>query len=346
MLSIAFVQAALKARRQLPTGHVTGVSVKSRKVTGSGATLARLAIAYSSDAPAEAPRRVVAKIAAGDAAAPARRELRFYRLAGPRLACSPTPKLVGVAFGFDDERLVLLFEDLEVLGYTPATGSVAAQDLSDLADLLAGLHAPFWGGAWPGEMDFSEPQTSSTRQSQAWPLSVVEANALTGRAALVAFLETKAASLTADDADRLMRLADVWPILMTTRSRQGRLTLIHGDFHLVGNVFLKAGAPPRVIDWSEAKPGLGPHDLAYALISQETQDRAARDIALLARYHAGLVAAGVEDYTFEQAVWDYRFALLTNLFQSARQSNTAWMGKTLTAVSALGAWALLQGWRG
>jgi hypothetical protein len=346
MLSIAFVEAALRARRQLPGGHVTGVSVLDRQVTGSGATVARLAIAYSAEAPAEVPRRVVAKIAAGEAAGPARRELRFYRLAGPRLAPLPAPRLVGAAFGFDDDRLVLLFEDLEVLGYMPAKGPVSTEALDALTDLLADLHAPFWGGRWPQEMDFSEPQASSTRQSQAWPLAVIEANAATGRAAVTAFLESHEADLGPDDAARLQRLAGAWPGLIAARSALGHVTLIHGDFHLVGNVFLKAGAPPRAVDWSEAKPGLGPHDLAYALISQATPDRASRDDTLVARYHARLLAAGVQAYPLDQALWDYRLALLTNLFQAARQSNLTWMRKTLSAAAHLGAWRLLEGWRG
>jgi hypothetical protein len=40
----------------------------------------------------------------------------------------------------------------------------------------------------------------------------------------------------------------------------------------------------RVIDWSELKPGLGPHDLAYCLHMAPTADRPARDRALLRRY--------------------------------------------------------------
>ncbi|WP_241996362.1 aminoglycoside phosphotransferase family protein [Kribbella antiqua] len=35
--------------------------------------------------------------------------------------------------------------------------------------------------------------------------------------------------------------------------------MIHGDFHFLGNIFFAPNdVRPQVIDWSEAKPGLGP----------------------------------------------------------------------------------------
>jgi hypothetical protein len=110
--------------------------------------------------------------------------------------------------------------------------------------------------------------------------------------------------------------------------------------------FLKAVSAditrPRVIDWSELKPGLGPHDLAYCLLSAPTQDRPARDLALLRRYWEGLGAAGVEEYGWELCLWDYRFSLLTNLFQSVFQKSLTWFRRTAALIAELDCRAALR----
>ena len=93
------------------------------------------------------------------------------------------------------------------------------------------------------------------------------------------------------------------------------ITLIHGDFHFLGNVFFAPNdVRPKVIDWSEAKPGLGPHDLAYCLTVVPADDRLARDRVLLRRYWDGLRDAGVDDYSWELCDWDFRFSVFCNLF--------------------------------
>jgi len=77
---------------------------------------------------------------------------------------------------------------------------------------------------------------------------------------------------------------------------------------------------------------LGPHDVAYALISAGTEDRTTRDTALLRRYHDRLRAAGITGYPWPLCVWDYRFALLTNLLQYVLQDSLRWLRKT-TAIA-------------
>jgi len=54
-----------------------------------------------------------------------------------------------------------------------------------------------------------------------------------------------------------------------------------------------------------------------------------RDLALLHRYWEGLRAASVEA-TAGSAVsqWDYRFSLITNLFQAVFQGSAFWFRKT------------------
>src|SRR5262249_32330826 len=128
-----------------------------------------------------------------------------------------------------------------------------------------------------------------------------------------------------------------WERRFVARAAGGRaITLIHGDFHLLGNIFFAAGEPrPRVIDWSQLKPGLGPHDLAYCLSAVPAADRPARDRALLRRYWERLRAAGVEQYGWDLCQWDYRFSILTNLFQSLFQSSLFWFRRSAALIAEL-----------
>lgn len=95
-------------------------------------------------------------------------------------------------------------------------------------------------------------------------------------------------------------------------------------------------------DWSELKPGLGPHDLAYCLFSVPSSDRRARDLSLLRRYWEGLRAAGIESYSWDLCQWDYRFSILTNLFQAVFQRSLAWFRKTAAVAAELDCRAALH----
>ena len=111
MLSLAFLTGALRARGGLTVGRLTGVKVEAQWRANSGATVARLALDYDAAAPISSPRRVVAKIAEGDALDPSRRELRFYRLIAPSIPEGLAPRLFGAGVGLEEGKIVLLFED-------------------------------------------------------------------------------------------------------------------------------------------------------------------------------------------------------------------------------------------
>ena len=95
---------------------------------GPGATIARLALTYEG-APDDAPATLIVRIATGeDALAAAREDLRFHRLEAPQMDPPPRPRLLGAAAGLEQDRLVLLFED--VAGAAVASGAPEATGLS------------------------------------------------------------------------------------------------------------------------------------------------------------------------------------------------------------------------
>lgn len=111
---------------------------------------------------------------------------------------------------------------------------------------------------------------------------------------------------------------------------RGPTTVLHGDAR-VGNVLFHNPPDDAVtfIDWQAARTGKGVFDVAYFLaLSVDGEVRRAHETDLLRRYHDGLVAGGVADYSFEQLWHDYRmsqvltFAFVTLPFMSAESSSS------------------------
>ncbi|HWU89989.1 MAG TPA: aminoglycoside phosphotransferase family protein, partial [Kofleriaceae bacterium] len=308
----------------------------------SSAEVARLRVALSDG---REPFTAIGKSATGAGLAAARRELRFFQHLAP---CwdHPAPGLLGAWEERHGEhaRLLLVTEDLGARGYALPRDGVSEAQLDAVTDTLATLHTRFWEDLFVEVLDPAHPAPSVTRAAQAWPAGVIGAHAAAARDEAARFLEAVSAEITVAERALLQDLLEDWEHRFQARAAGGRsITLIHGDFHLLGNIFFAADEPrPRVIDWSELKPGLGPHDLAYCLLSAPATNRPARDLALLRRYWEGLRAAGVEAYGWDLCQWDYRFSLLTNLFQSVFQNSLVWFRKTAALIAELDCRAALR----
>jgi hypothetical protein len=91
-------------------------------------------------------------------------------------------------------------------------------------------------------------------------------------------------------------------------------TIVQGDFRM-DNLFFGTNpdhAPIALSDWQGLLRGKAAHDIAYFLSqSTPTELRREHERALVALWHAGLVAGGVEDYDADQAWEDYRRSVLS-----------------------------------
>ncbi|MEV5966756.1 aminoglycoside phosphotransferase family protein [Kribbella sp. NPDC051952] len=275
-------------------------------------------------------RTVIAKHATGPGVAAARREIRFFAELAPQWD-HPAPQLLGAIDPGGDGPVLLVSEDLLAAGYRIVGAEVSDEQLYGAIDALAGLHAHFWNDV----SGAPELEPSATSSAQAWPPEVITRQAAAVRREADRFF-AEAAEL--DDAERatIDEVLEAWERQFKARVAGGRaITLIHGDFHFLGNVFFTGSDPrPKVIDWSELKPGLGPHDLAYCLSVVPSDDRPSRDRELLRYYWKAL---GVPDYSWDLCWWDFRFALFSNLFQSVFQHSVRWYRTSLAAIDALDA---------
>jgi thiamine kinase-like enzyme len=94
-------------------------------------------------------------------------------------------------------------------------------------------------------------------------------------------------------------------------------TLVHWDYQL-DNLFFassEGGTRLTVIDWQLVTRGRGVTDVAYFLGQNVSpKDRRTNEMHILRMYYATLVENGVQGYSFEQCLRDYRLAMLFWLY--------------------------------
>lgn len=293
----------------------------------SAADVARLLIRRADDS----GFTVIAKLASGAGLAAARREVQFFEQLAPKWD-HPAPQFLGARDTGD--RVLLLTEDLGAAGYRVVGADVTDQQLRGAIDVLAGFHRRFWNDVTAAP----DLEPSVTSSAQAWPPEVIARHAAAVRSATDSFF-AEAPELTPTERAALDEVLTGWERQFQKRVAGGRaLTLIHGDFHFLGNIFFADGDPrPKVIDWSELKPGLGPHDLAYSLSAIPARQPAAQD--LLRCYWETL---DVPDYSWELCSWDFRFSVISNLFQSVFQRSVKWYRASLSAIDTFDSRATLD----
>ena len=90
----------------------------------------------------------------------------------------------------------------------------------------------------------------------------------------------------------------------------------HGDAHVWNLLYPRDAAASDVylIDWDAWRIGRGAFDLAYMMALHWYPERRARlEAPLIERYHAGLLAHGVSDYSLDRLREDYRLAVIGHL---------------------------------
>jgi hypothetical protein len=346
LTAIAITQA-LHAAGFLPDGEVAAIEEADRFQAFATAVF-RCRLQYSPPRPPSLPETMVVKVYGPEwYQRGGLQDLRFYRRIAPSLPSPIAPALYGVIDDPAAQTCVLLIEDLAPR-YQQVEWPLSDAWLEAIVDALADLHAQWWGDPLLAFEELLEPEDTVMRMAQALPLEGLRVNVEAARQAVSRFRSTFGSELTDNEAQLLTRLDDRWAAAFLARIADQRgLTLLHGDFHLLGNVFIArqpgTASPIKAIDWGQIKRGLGPHDLMFALLSVDTPDRRSRDLALLRRYHQRLLTRGVEHYDWDQCLWDYRFSLLTNVYQSIFQESLRWFRRTLDVVDLWEAPRLLDG---
>lgn len=195
--------------------------------------------------------------------------------------------------GYSRRRYLLLIEDLaprpvgdQIAGCDRARAQRAARD-------LAHLHASFWGDPRLEQASTWLPGLNGTPR-------LARAVYPRGRAR---FLKESGELLPEGFVEAVDWVYDhMEPVLDAIAAPP--CTLLHGDFRL-DNLFFDENET-FAVDWQSVARGRGVLDWAYFVLgSLQEGCGEAEEEALLAEYHASLVASGVSDYEFERCQRDY-----------------------------------------
>jgi hypothetical protein len=231
-------------------------------------------------------------------------EVQFYR------ECSTTPGLRVPAAYYSDinpdgTEFVLLLEDLAVARLADQIAGCPPSDALHVIDAIAALHSFWWDSpklddlAWLRPVNNDAYKSSAQQYTAVWPGFVERFGDRVPERAL-------------EVASRFPEfVADLYDWIIANNPT----TIAHTDLRL-DNLFFghPDGSPVTIIDWQLSVRSMGALDVSYFLAeSLSPDDRRANEKSLLERYHSGLVAGGVTDYSFDQLYDDYRLSLLTQL---------------------------------
>jgi thiamine kinase-like enzyme len=299
----------LRASGALPRGRVTAVEAGERRPT-IVSTVSSLRVAYSADAPPEAPTRLFLK-ATRDGLDPGlqsvgEREVAFYRQAAPLMPGGPIPRCYDAEFR--DGRFHLLLEDLSethtIITFWPIPPDDGACER--IIDTWARFHAFWWRHPSLGR------DVGAFLDEAALARIGAEYGERYGRfaATLGDRLEPAARSIYAHVLGARGRL-------VTPERLYATYTVGHGDAHVWNLLYPCDGAATagiRLIDWDTWRIGRAAADLAYMMAVHWYPERRARlEAPLLERYHAGIRAHGVTDYSLERLWEDYRLSVIGHL---------------------------------
>lgn len=318
----------------LDTGYLStlmGTRVNSvERVGGDAGTSSRTVLELTGDG---VPSRVFVKMAAETAATRLMGELgrlgstevHFYRELAPHLP--DVPRCYGSDFDSLTGRFVLLLEDLAADGpceFPDTLHPLGVDQAAAIVELLARLHATFWGKADNYRWVYSASGDATSLLTGS--LANTAAKKLAGRTDI----PVENGRFIIENYRAAAALIDRTPN-----------TIMHGDAH-PGNVYFRNGKA-GLLDWQAVRKGHPCRELAYTLItSMTTEDRRTHQRDLLDIYRHALTEAGGPDLDaddlwnrFRQgATYAYVATLITS-GMGGMQDDTIAMEGLARAVAAL-----------
>lgn len=290
---------------------VTKLRVEQVALSGATTDMARLRITYA-DADG-GPESLVAKIRGGkpvqvqmdQAMGLFERERRFYT----ELSASVPVHTAALYFAGDGDTTPLILQDLGGMRMGDQRQGLAVDDAAAMMDSLAALHARFWQSP-ELTADWLVSPTEGVYSQMI--VQVVES----GASAVVERFTGQVSDVT---MAAVVDAAQDWNHVLQ-RCAEGPKTLTHNDCRL-DNVFFdgpSAGASitPYLIDWQVPAVTRGTQDVANLLAGSVNVDELAEHWErLVTRYHDGLVAGGVSDYSRAQCIQHYRQSVIYPLGQ-------------------------------
>ena len=230
------------------------------------------------------------------------REVNFYREIATQLSIRvPHPYHADCDAG--GLPFILLIEDIsgarcpdQIAGITPA-------EASQIIDLVARLHAPFWDSPKLTEMAWLPPMNNPLYQAgQGMALE-----------RFPAFAERFSDRIGPEMLATIERACHHYVDMLHHVSAQPHLTFTHTDCRAENYLFGgSAGADAvTMVDFQLCTKHFGPWDVANLIGGSMTPEvRRGCEAELIEQYHRTVTGLGVTGYTLEQCWHDYRMSLL------------------------------------
>ena len=296
-ITIEWLTSALARGQSNPFGPIESFDWNYLR-RGRLSRMVRISLIYAPNAPAASEtliakfhpergllRRLVSPLSAS--------ECRFYDQIAPS-GDLPTPICYYGDHDDEAEATILLLEDLRHMREGFSMTDCDPADAELVVDHVARFHAALW-------------EKRTARRGGLKALDRSDHADLLERSSIGE--QGESAMSDAENGARLDRRYE----FVRKRLSKPPLTVVHDDLH-VGNLFFGArGDDPTVafVDFQLTCLGRGPLDVARFLGSSlPTGARRGVEMNLLRRYHRALSDRGVDSYTFDDCLYDYRLGLL------------------------------------
>lgn len=305
-LDSGWLTAAMRRSGRLaPTESVTLVGVESMT---AGTAFSTMMYRLILDGPAGAPRTAILKLpidapvrALLDGIGAYRRELSFYQELATALPVRVAEAYIA-EMSSETTDFVLLLEDLTDLQPGDQLTGLTVAQAEGAVDYLAAFHGWAWEHPRLGEFADRFP-----------PLDGPVGSAMQRQFGQV--FETTWPGVREHMSGDALKIGDALPDLLPffIKELASPRTIAHGELR-AENLFLSPDGGILMVDFQTVAQEAGVIDIAYLIPQSLTTDiRRGRDEGLIRRYHDGLLSAGVEGYSFEQAWRQYRLAVAFNL---------------------------------
>lgn len=273
--------------------NALGVEVTIRDHEAVGTGQMGTSTRFHLDGPSDAPRTVVVKSPATEAAVRElgatayQREVGFYRDVAQTIDAA-VPRCHHAAIDESGQAFALVLQDLAPAQQGDQIRGCNQEEAASALTTMARIHASTWGGAHIAELPWLAERTGVS---------------------LADFMGIAYATFRERFVDRLDPTS--WPALEAfsleanawLEAEPASRAAVHGDFRLDNLLFPPDGSAAWIVDWQTVSNACPARDLAYFLGNSLTvADRRAQERSLVDHYVAELASAGV-DYSSDQA-WD------------------------------------------
>jgi hypothetical protein len=309
----ATMDAAWFAERLAEAGH-SGVQVKSVAGTQIGTGQIGKCIRFDLTLAGNCdgvPLSFVGKFASNDPISRATgvqlknyyREVNFYQHLAERLDIA-LPRCYFAEISGVGPEFALLLEDLSPAEQGDQLLGCSAEIADAAVMQLVGLQAPSWCDTSLEQYDWLTGATDESAESDEEALTTAGLYAQL----LPGFIDRYGSALEEDERQIIARVASS-PACPLFQPVGPVFCLEHVDYRLDNMLIDATQAPPRVtvVDWQSVRLGKPMNDVAYFLGAGLVPElRRESEQAIVSHYHDGLMAAGIEGFSWDECWQGYR----------------------------------------